>query len=182
MIHHLANIYSRQIEKMIEMMQHLDSCFSLDLMLTNNDHSYLSMLRRRVNSDKRIRLIKTVPMPEFCNYLNKYDIGIYTLSPHSFNSMYSLPNKFIEFIEVRLCIAIGPSPELAKLVHEYQCGVVADSFEPEALASCLRGLSCEKMETLNQSSVRPARKLNFVLESHVLLDVNKRLLSLKKLA
>jgi hypothetical protein len=179
LIHHGAAIRSRQLEKMIDMMQHLDSRFSLDLMLTNNDHSYLSMLRQKANGDKRIRFIKTVPMPEICKFINKYDVGIYILSPNSFNSMYSLPNKFFEFIQARLCIAIGPSPEMAKLVHEYQCGVVADSFEPEALASCLRDLSCEKVEALKQASDRAARELNFERESLVLSDEIERLLSLK---
>ena len=56
-------------------------------------------------------------MHELPRMANDYDVGLYLLPPTNFNQRYALPNKFFEFIQGRLAIAIGPSPEMAKLVE-----------------------------------------------------------------
>jgi hypothetical protein len=38
---------------------------------------------------------------------------------------------FVEFIQARLAVAVDPSPEMARLVQRYGCGVVAPDFPPK---------------------------------------------------
>jgi len=177
LIHHGAAMRARYLESMIDMMKHLDGRFTLDLMLMKSDERYFTALRGRAAGDPRIRFIEPVPMPKICHTINQYDLGIYILPPNSLNSRYALPNKFFEYIQARLGIAIGPSPEMASLVDRYQCGVVAESFRPEALAARLMLLDKKKVQAYKQASHRAARELNFENGSKVLLEEIERLLS-----
>ena len=110
----------RGIEKMIEMMEYLDSRFTLDLMLVKTaDEEYFKNLESQVSQTKNTRIIPTVPFEEIIPFTSQYDIGFYILQPTNFNGYNALPNKFFEFIQARLAIAIGPSPEMSKYVKTY---------------------------------------------------------------
>ena len=117
LIHHGSAIRSRHLGVMIEMMKYLDSRFTLDFMLVETDPLYMAELRVMAESDARIRFIEPVAMQDICQRLNEFDMGVYLLPPVNFNHEHALPNKFFEFIQARLAIAIGPSPEMAKLLH-----------------------------------------------------------------
>lgn len=177
LIHHGAAIRSRHLEEMIEMMQHLDHRFSLDLMLMNSDQAYLAELRQRAAGDARIRFIPPVPMPDICQHLNTYDLGVYILPPVNFNHEHALPNKFFEFVQARLGVAIGPSPEMAILVRQYHCGIIADSFAPAALAAALSGLTRDSIEAFKQSSNIAARELSYEHDGQVLLAEIQRVIA-----
>jgi hypothetical protein len=177
LIHHGAAIRSRNLECMIEMMKHLDQRFTLDLMLVGTDPSYLAKLHRLAGSNRRISFVEPVPMSEICQRINEYDIGVFLLPPVNFNYRHALPNKFFEFIQARLGVAIGPSPEMAALLARYGCGVVADSFQPAALAAALQGLTETKVKALKWASHRAAHELNFEQEGKLLLKEVDRLLA-----
>jgi hypothetical protein len=145
MIHHGAAIRSRHLEVLIEVMKYLDDRFSLDLMLMESDFAYMRYLRESVANDPRIRFIPTVRMEDICSRINAYDLGIYLLPPVNFNHEYALPNKLFEFIQARLAVAIGPSPEMARIVRRHGLGVVASSFEPTDLAADLAKLTDKEL-------------------------------------
>lgn len=160
LIHHGAAIPSRRIEFMIDLVRHLDERFVLDLMLVEHDGAYMESLRRRAAGQPRIRFVPPVAMPEIAARTNGYDIGLFLLPPVNFNYLHALPNKFFEFMQARLAIAIGPSPEMQVLVREYGCGVVAPSFEPSDLAQVLNALTREDVQAMKQASGRAGRRFN----------------------
>ncbi len=145
MIHHGGAMPGRHLELMIEMMNYLGERFTLDLMLMPSDARYFAELKFLVAGNPRIRFIDPVPMKEISKAINHYDLGVYLLSPSNFNNTHALPNKFFEFVQGRLAVVIGPSPEMAKLVRQYDCGVVADDFSPQAMARSISGLSDEQI-------------------------------------
>lgn len=147
---------SRKIENIIRMMDYLDNRFSLDLMLIGQDR-YINKLKYMASRNKHIHFISPVPMKDICNVINKYDIGVYILEPNSFNNLMALPNKFFEFIQSRLAVAIGPSPEMARIVKKYDCGVVAEDFKPSSLAACISGLDNKKIDYYKSMSDKLAR-------------------------
>ena len=63
----------------------------------------------------------------------------------NFNDKYALPNKFFEFIQARLALAISPSPEMKFLVDKYNLGVVSDDFTTQSLAAKISNLSFEQI-------------------------------------
>ncbi|MDU9404610.1 glycosyltransferase [Pseudomonas sp. zfem004] len=175
LIHHGAAIRSRHLAVMIEMMGYLDQRFSLDFMLMDSDSAYLLELREAAKGDPRIRFIPPVPMPEICLHLNGYDIGVFLLPPVNFNYEHALPNKFFEFVQACLGVAIGPSPEMANLLRAYECGVVAESFAARSLAASLQQLDTEAVTAFKQASHAAAAELNYEHDGERLLSEVARL-------
>lgn len=178
MIHHGVASRARHLESMIDMMALLDHRFTLDLMLMEVELGYLEILRSRAANDVRIRFVPPVPMQDICRTINRYDIGVYLLRPDNFNHRHALPNKFFEFVQARLAIAIGPSPEMQALVEKYQCGVVAPSFQIEDLARSLHQLTYADLQRLKAASHEAATKLNFEHDAAILTSEVQRLLKL----
>lgn len=176
LVHHGAAIRSRHLETMIDVMKYLDCRFTLDFMLVENDISYMNDLRLRAKGDERIRFIPAVPMTDICTTINAYDVGIYLLPPVNFNHEHALPNKFFEFIQARLAVAIGPSPEMSRFVEQYSFGVVATSFEPVALATALSSISLEDLQRYKQAADTAAKSINYEAGGRVLLGEINRLL------
>jgi hypothetical protein len=92
-----------------------------------------------------INFIEPVNINDIPKHTNQYDIGVFLLPPTNFNYTYALPNKFFEFIQARLAIAIGPSPEMAAVVKTYDLGAVSEDFTAESLAKKIKDLSVEKI-------------------------------------
>lgn len=177
LIHHGATIRSRHLELMITMMKYLDDRFTLDFMLVDNDSRYMAELRALALADQRIRFVEPVPMPEISSKINKYDVGIFLIPPVNFNYKHALPNKFFEFIQARLAVAIGPSPEMARLVKQYNCGVVADSFAPQVLAGAIQALNVDAVKQYKAAADTAAEDLCFEASAQVVLDEIQALLS-----
>jgi len=172
--HGSANV-SRRIEVMIEMMDHVDDRFSLDLMLVPTEPKYYRSLEKMAAERKNVRLVPPVPMGDIIKASNPYDIGLFISQPINFNLKNVLPNKFFEYVQSRLAIAIGPSPEMARIVKEAGCGVIAKDFEPRSMATLLNGLDGESIARMKQRSHESARALssgpNMVLLERTIEDV-----------
>ena len=160
LIHHGGAIPSRRIELMIRMMNYLDDRFKLTLMLTKNIPAYYQKLLDLGSGNPRIEFREPVAFAEIVAEIHQYDVGVYILEPNSFNNKYALPNKFFEFIQARLAVAIGPSPEMARLVKAHDLGIVADDFEPQTLARLLNGLTREKIEYYKRRTAEAAYELS----------------------
>ena len=161
LVHHGAASPMRKLEAVIQLMDLLDERFSLDLLLVPVSRSYVERLRRLAQHNSRIMFREPVPMNEIPRRTNCYDIGISYLPPTNFNNYHALPNKFFEFIQARLAVAAGPSPEMAAIVNKYECGVIADSFSVKSLANKLNGLSNEHISYYKRRTDAAARDLCF---------------------
>lgn len=171
MVHHGGTNRDRKLENMIKIFEYLDSRFSLDFYLTNNDLLYKSELVRLASQYSQIRFCDPVSFTEIIPMLNQYDIGLYLLEPTGFNTKYSLPNKLFEFIQARIMVAIGPSPDMADLVQEYQCGIVSDSFTPRSMATHLNKLKPQHIMSFKKNSDTAAKTLCFEEESKKLQEI-----------
>lgn len=177
MVHHGNAHRGRKLENMIAMFDFLDERFTLDFYLCGDDENYKNYLMGIAKKHSSIRFLNPVPFEKICPMLNTYDIGLYLLEPTGFNTQYCLPNKLFEFIQARLMLAIGPSPDMSNLVKEYQCGIVADSFEPQSMANYLNKSTTEDIEHFKRSSDRAARTLCFEEESKKLDNILNTLLT-----
>ena len=177
LIHHGLAAPSRHLELTIELMGLLDERFALDLMLIEAVPGYLQRLKDLCKNNPRIRFVPPVSMVDICKAINKYDIGVFLLPPVNFNYQNALPNKFFEFIQANLAIAIGPSPEMAKLVEKYHCGVIASSFEPSALANALNVLGVEEIRNFKLAANIAAQDLCYATSGEKMLRKIESLLS-----
>ncbi len=159
LIHHGAANPERHLELMIDMMDFLDSRFSLDFMLVGKER-HLEKLKALAARNPKIRFIPPAPMPEISRFINRYDIGVFLLPPVSFNYANALPNKFFEFAQARLGIAVGPTPEMASLTNRHGLGVVSEDFKPESLARKLKALTKEDVARFKENACKAASLLN----------------------
>jgi len=176
LIYHGSVSASRKTEKMIQMMNHLDGRFELNLMLTDANPGYIGRLKRLAKNKSNIHFLPPVPMRDLPRCLNQYDIGVYILEPSSFNNFHALPNKFFEFVQARLAIGIAPSPEMARIVKEYDLGVVAEDFSPESLATRLMNLDHEKINYYKLQSHKVSRLMSAEQNHKILLDLVRQVL------
>lgn len=167
----------RRLEETLAAVALLGENYSLDLLLAGSGPpGYLDSLRQRAAGDPRIRFLDPVPMRELPRFANAYDIGVFLLPPQHTNQEFTLPNKFFEYIQARIAPAIGPSPEMERIVREWDCGIVADEFTPEALAEAIAGTSTERLAELKRNADRAARQLCAERNREVVLDVVRRAL------
>lgn len=159
LIHHGSALPSRKLEDMIELAGALDERFTLDLMLTLGEPAYLDRLKALAARKPRVRVIPPVRTAEIVRFSNAYDVGLYILPPATVNSRYALPNKFFEFIQARLAVAVGPSPEMKRLVEKYDCGIVGSTFDVKEMAARLTALNGVELARLKDNASRAAREL-----------------------
>jgi len=178
MVHHGGASRARRLEVMIDAMALLDERFQLDFMLVPNDPGYVKALKNRASSDPRIGFVPPIAPDDVVETLSHYDVGLCTYAPYSFNGLHSLPNKFFDFIQARLCIAAGPLPEVARLVEQYKCGVMTKDSTTASLAEALRLLDRQRIEAFRQAADAAAAELCFERSADVLRETARRLLEL----
>lgn len=159
LVHHGVALRSRKLENMINLMEFLDERFFLTFMLVPSDPIYYNFLRSMSKNNNRIKFIDPVPTDKICETLSYYDVGVYLLEPTNFNNEFSLPNKFFEFIQARLCVAIGPSHEMKSLVERYNFGVVSEGFLPSSLGEKINSLKSTDVQFYKNNSDKAARQL-----------------------
>lgn len=186
LIHHGAANPSRQLEIMIEMMEHVEDRFSLDLMLltpsiaNKKTRAYLSKLKQKIEGHPRIKIVPPVKSADVVKFIHAYDMGIFLLPPINFNYANTLPNKFFDFVQARLAIGIGPTPEMEELVHRHGLGVVADNFTAQALALKINALTAEQIEYFKKQSHLVARELSAEKNNIILNHLVTKLLAGEK--
>jgi hypothetical protein len=124
-----------------------------------------------------VKIIPSVGGSQVVEFIHQYDIGVYILPPLSFNSANSLPNKLFDFIQARLAIAIGPTPEMANIVNTYNLGIVADDFTPQSLAKKINSLTVEEISFFKTQSNKFAKELSAEKNKIILNDLVTELLN-----
>ena len=135
---------SRELELTMSAVAASTSDVTLDLFLMPNDPVYLDRLRALAGElGPRIRVRDPLPQSQLVTGLNDYDIGVFVLPPTSFNNANALPNKFYDFVQARLGIIVGPTPDMAALVREHALGAVTEDFTVDSIRAVLDSLTPE---------------------------------------
>lgn len=148
----------RKIENMIDAVRRANEIrpgtATLDLVLVPGEQQYIDELSDKAATvpDGAVRMQPAVPFNEIVPMLHKYDIGFYLCPPSNFNMEHALPNKLFEFIQARLAIVIGPSPEMARVTEEYKLGRVAEGFDAESAARVLVDLTAEDVAEMKRNA------------------------------
>lgn len=143
---------NRQLEVMTDAVERTTADVTLDLYLMPNDPAYLAELKERTAGSDRVTVRDPVPHDRLAETLSAYDVGVFVLPPLTFNYRWTLPNKFFDFVQARLGILVGPSPEMAGLVREHGLGVVTDGFGTEDLVRTLDRLDREEVAAWKRAS------------------------------
>lgn len=180
-VHHGIINKSRKIENMISLMGLLGDGYHLDLILMLPEYAsestaiYFDNLKAEINKTSNIRILPPLPNEDIVPTINNYDIGLFLLEPINFNYTHALPNKLFDFIQGRLAIAIGPSPEMGRIVKEHELGVISSDFSPESLAESIKNLSKRDIEVMKANSSKHALTLSEEHNKEVFLSLLKKL-------
>lgn len=166
LVHHGVATPNRKLELMIDLFNWLDSRFELDMYLVEppsasaTTRHYPEVLKQYASGYSNVRILPPMKSQEIPAVINAYDIGLFLIPPVNFNYANTLPNKLFDFVQGRLGIAIGPTPDMQRVVERYQLGVVSETFEPESLARKLNALTATDVANYKSASHKAARELS----------------------
>lgn len=156
----------RFLELMIDAFDAVERPVTLDFYLNGTDDEYLSTLRARADRSPGVRIHPGVPYQELISTLNSYDVGVYILPPVNFNNAWALPNKFFDFVQARLALVFGPSPEMASIIERTGIGLVAEDFTAGGLARAISGLTPTSVDLFKSASHAAAHELSADVQVH----------------
>ncbi|MGB3858468.1 MAG: glycosyltransferase family 1 protein [Ornithinimicrobium sp.] len=151
---------NRSLEVMVEAVRATRRDVTLDLYLMPNDPAYLAELMELARDLPQVRFHDPVSPGELGQRLAQSDLGVFVLPPLTFNYRFTLPNKFFDFVQARLGVIVGPSPEMAGLVEQHGLGVVLGDFSAQSLAMALDGLSGADVQAFKAASHEVAAQLS----------------------
>ncbi len=166
---------NRSLEVLLDAVRQTSRDVTLDLYLMPNDPAYLAELTQRAAGEPQIRFHDPVPPEELGEALAQCDLGVFVLPPLTFNYRFTLPNKFFDFVQARLGVIVGPSPEMAALVQQHGLGVVLPDFSAESLAGGLELLTAEQITGFKAASHAIAAELSAERRIQGWLDAVARL-------
>lgn len=165
LVHHGLASRPRRLELLIRMLELLDHRFELHFVLvpTDEDSGYLDEFKASALASRRAKSIQfhdPVPFTEIARFIQKFDVGVFFHLPDTMNAENALPNKFFEFIQARLAVAIGPSPEMRNIVEDFNLGVVSNEFKVQELANLLNNLTSQDVSDFKSNSNAAAQNFN----------------------
>lgn len=170
LVHSGACLRNRQLMTMLDAVALTSTEVTFDLYLTPNDPPYLEELRVRAAEIPGVTVHDPVPYAQLVETLNRYDLGMHLLAPTNFNNTWALPNKLFDYVQARLGVLIGPSPEMVERVEEYGLGAIAEDFTAEALAVRLDALVPASVAEYKANADAHARELSAESQVRVWAD------------
>lgn len=149
---------SRETHRMIEVANLLDERFHLDLMVLPTDSQYVRQLESRAAKSGRASIVAPQPFGKIVPTLNAYDIGMFFVPPNNVNLLHCMPNKLFEFVQARLAIAVGPSPDMRDFVLGNGLGISSDSWRAQELAQRMNALEQHEINAFKKKSHECASK------------------------
>lgn len=156
---HAGGATPLRLETVLAAMELVTSGATLDLFLVDSGGGYLATVRDRYADHPRVRVHPAVLTDHLVATLNAFDVGIHILPPVSFNHRYAMPNKLFDYVQARLGILVGPSPEMAAVVREHGLGWVSEDFTAESVARTIDALTPEAVTGAKSASDRAAQVL-----------------------
>jgi hypothetical protein len=160
LVHSGACLPGRGIDQIVEAVERTTTPVTLDLYLMPNDPGFLERLKDRAAGNDRIRLHDPVPYSALLDTLNANDVGVHVLPPVNFNNAWALPNKFFDYVQARLGVITGPSPEMKSVIDQRGVGAVAAGFGADDLVRVFDGLTPETVAQWKQASDAAALDLS----------------------
>ncbi|MET0161957.1 MAG: glycosyltransferase [Microbacteriaceae bacterium] len=160
LVHSGACLRKRNLPALVAAAAATSTPVILDLFLTPNDPGLLAELRAAAEKTDNVRVQDPVPYDDLADTLAGYDVGLHVLPPSDFNNANALPNKLFDYVQARLGVVIGPTPEMAARVREFGLGVVAEDFGVDALVAALDQLTVESVTGFTRAADAAARELS----------------------
>jgi hypothetical protein len=158
LVHHGLASKSRGIEILINSMGFVKKSIELHLILVG-DQIEIERIKNFSKNNSRIFFHEPVSVSDIPRFINQFDLGVFILPPFTSNHKYVLPNKFFEFVQARLGVIIGPSPDMERYVKHFGLGLITDGFTEKDLVKQLDGISFKMVNKFKFASHNAADEL-----------------------
>lgn len=154
-VHHGCSSPGRNIPELIDLMDKVQDRFHLHLYLVGSG-SYHEALKQRALAHPRIHWHDPVPLAEISRTINQYDIGIHLLAPSNLNHDMTIGNKFFEYMQARLAVAIWPTTSMCRLLRQYPVGFATSKPSVDEMADKINSLTTERIMDFKRQSEKAA--------------------------
>ena len=93
----------------------------------------------------RVVFVPRVTPEKLYNYTCLSDIGIALDRDLSMNLRFSLPNKLFEYIKAGIPVVASNLIERARIIRQYQVGLIVENAQPESIAVTINNLLNDKL-------------------------------------
>ncbi len=173
---------ARKLENMIDgvalLEQRRPGAFTLDIIVAPGEADYIEELKAHAAdvAPQSARVLPPVPYNQMVDTLAAYDMGVFISPATTFNLEHALPNKFFEYVQARLAVLVGPSPEMGPYVREHGFGVIAEGFTAEFMADVLEDLTPTEVSELKVAADQAAQTLSADVMSQPWISAVQRLI------
>ena len=163
-------------EELVEAMPFVDE--KAVLLIVGNG-TMIPQLKERVKElkmEERVRFVPRVTPEKLFNFTYLADIGIALDRDLSPNLRFSLPNKLFEYIKAGTPMVVSNLIERARIVGQYQVGLIVEDFQPENIAKKINKLVNDKQlyEEMKANCQVAAEELCWENEEKVLEEIYLR--------
>lgn len=176
-IHHGIADPNRNLQLTIDMIEHVDKRFHLYFMLVKSNPDYFSFLKDKARNKANVHFCDPVPTNKIVTALHPYDIGHFCIPPIHTNFKFTCPNKYWEFIQARLCVAVGPYVSLKRITEKYNTGIIFNDFSIETQAHQLNSLTPRDIENYKNQSHLHAYELSAEPQAEKILEAVNELMA-----
>ncbi len=137
------------------------------------DPAYIDRLKQIARDSgvgDRLTIEPPVPFDDIVPAANAADIGYFVHKDLSAQKRYTLPNKFFEYVMAGLALCVSDLPEMAKLVRQYDLGLLVSEYDEQAIADALNSLTREDIDRYKQASLAASASLNWDNEQKVMVQ------------
>lgn len=145
----------------------------------SGDAAYVDGLKTQIAQlglQERVVFETSVPFDQIVPAANSADIGFFSFDGDSPQIRYTLPNKLFEYIMAGLCLCVGDTPEVNRIVSHYDNGRLIAPHTPEAIAAAINSLDRETIDAGKKASIAAAAELNWPAEKERLLQAYRDIL------
>ncbi len=166
MYYHGNYLKSRKLDTVLDVIKKFDKKYEVHLRLLRDTSS----LKQKYASNKNIIFHKPIKPEKLLDDINDYDFGIAAQPAVNESRMFSLPNKFFDFIFGGVPVLIcGETISMSRIVQKYDIGFIAKNFTQEAIEKVLKKISIEEINRKKKNLLKAQKELSAKKEWHRLI-------------
>lgn len=107
-------------------------------------------LRDRVRTwglEEAVHFLDAIPPSRLTEAASGAHAGVTLLEPSCLNHRLALPNKLFDYLSAGLAVVASDLPAIARIVGDYECGILTDPYDSQSLAQALVRAASDSAES-----------------------------------
>ena len=138
----------RGIEEVVEALKYVKSNVKLVIAGIGDIFEDIRKYVKENSLDDKVVFLGQLPFSELSRYTAIADIGLSIEKPTNINYIFSLPNKFFDYIQCGIPVLTSGMIEVKKIMEKHDIGVIINSHDPRHIAEKIDFMLSDKMQML----------------------------------